>query len=85
MWRCLTCASNFLEFPLLSIGWTEAGDPYGSIGERLEEAEEEGDSRGRQSVSTNLDPQDLSDTEPSTRQRTPADMRSPYTAEDCWV
>ena len=41
----------------------------------LKEAEEEGDSIGRPAVSTNLDPQDLSDTEPPTRQHTPADMR----------
>jgi hypothetical protein len=31
---------------------------------------------GRPAVSTDLDPQDLSDTEPPTRQHTPAYMRS---------
>jgi hypothetical protein len=45
--------------------------------ERLKEAKEEGDSIGRPAVSTNLDPQDLSDTEPPTRQHTPAEMRLP--------
>ena len=30
---------------------------------------------GRPGVSTDLDPQDLSDTEPPTKQHTPADMR----------
>ena len=45
--------------------------------ERLEEAEEEGDPIGRPAVSTNMDLQDLSDTEPPTRQHIPADMRPP--------
>jgi hypothetical protein len=31
---------------------------------------------GRPAASTNLDPQDLSDTEPPNRQHTPVDMRS---------
>jgi hypothetical protein len=44
----------------------------------LEEAVEEGDPvGGGPAVSTNLDPQDLSDTGPPTRQHTPADMRPP--------
>jgi hypothetical protein len=38
---------------------------------------EKGDLMGRPAVSTNLDPQDLSDTEPPTRQHTLADMRPP--------
>jgi hypothetical protein len=45
--------------------------------EKLEEAEEEGDPAGQLAVSTNLDPQDLSDIGPSTTQHTPADMRPP--------
>ena len=36
-----------------------------------------GDPIGRSAVSTNLDPQDLLDTEPPTRQHTLADMRPP--------
>jgi hypothetical protein len=43
----------------------------------LEEDEEEGDPIGRTAVSTNLDHQDLSDTEPPTRQHTSSDMRPP--------
>ena len=43
----------------------------------MEEAEEEGDPIRRPAVSTNLDSQDLSDTEPPTRQHTPADMKPP--------
>jgi hypothetical protein len=57
--------------------WTEAGDPWSRIRERLEEAEEAGDPIGRAAVSTNLDLRDLSDTEPPTGQHTPADMRPP--------
>ena len=58
--------------------WTEACDPYyGWIREMLEEVKEEGDTIGRPEVPTNLDPWDLSDTEPLTRQHTPADRRSP--------
>ena len=38
------------------------------VSETAEEAEEEGDPIRRPAVSTNLDPQDLSDTEPPTRQ-----------------
>jgi hypothetical protein len=45
--------------------------------EAAEEAEEEGDPIRRPAVSTNLDPQDLSDTEPPTKQNTPADVRPP--------
>jgi len=37
---------------------------------KLEEAEEEGSPMGRPAVSTDLDPQDLSDTEPPSRQHT---------------
>jgi hypothetical protein len=54
--------------------WTEAEDPCDCIREKLE-AEEEGDPIGRPAVSTNLDCQDLSDTEPPTRQHIPLDMR----------
>ena len=42
----------------------EAWDFCGRIGEKLEEAEEEGGPMGRPAVSTDLDSQDLSDTEP---------------------
>ena len=45
----------------------------------MEEAEEEGDPVGRSAVSTNLEPRDLSDTEPPNRHHTPADMRPPHT------
>jgi hypothetical protein len=43
--------------------------------EKLEEAEEEGDPVGGPAVSINLDPWDLSNTGPPTRQHTPADRR----------
>jgi hypothetical protein len=45
-------------------------------GNKLEE-DEEGDSIERPAISSNLDPQDCSDTEPPTRQHTPSDMRPP--------
>ena len=51
---------------------------FGWIRKRLEETEEEGNPIGRPAVSTNLDPWDLSDTEPPTRQHTLADMRSQH-------
>ena len=66
---------------------------WGLCGWIKERLEEEGDPIGRPAVSNNSDPWDLSDTEPPTRQHTPADMNglplppSPntYTAEDCLV
>ena len=56
--------------------WSEAGDPFGWIREKLEEAEK-GNSIGRPAVSTNMDPQDLLNTEPPTGQHTLDDMRPP--------
>jgi hypothetical protein len=50
----------------------------------MEEAEEEGNPVGGSAVSTNLDPWDHSDTEPTIRQHTQDDMRPlthTYTAE----
>jgi hypothetical protein len=47
--------------------WTEGAKPCGWIGERLEEAEEEGDPVGGPAVSINLGPWDLSNTGPLTR------------------
>ena len=49
-----------------------------AIRERLEEAEEEGNSTGRPAFSTNLDPWELPDTGPPSRQQTQADMRPQY-------
>ena len=45
---------------------------------------EEGDSIGRPAVSTNLDPWELPETEPPTRQHPPSPEHK-YTAEDCLV
>jgi hypothetical protein len=50
--------------------WTEVGDLYGGIRERLEEAEGEGYPIGRPAVSTNPDPKELLETELPTRQHT---------------
>ena len=41
----------------------------------MEEAEEERNPRGKPAVSVNLEPRDLSDSEPPTRQYIAADMR----------
>ena len=43
----------------------------------MEETEEKGNLVGGPAVSINLDPRDLSDTGPKTRQHTPPDMRPP--------
>jgi hypothetical protein len=48
---------------------------YWGIMENLEEAEEEGNPIRRLEVSTNIDHQDLSETEPPTRQHTLAGLR----------
>jgi hypothetical protein len=48
------------------------------VREKLEEAEEKGDTIEGSAVSINLDPRDLSHTRPPTKQHTPVDMRSPH-------
>ena len=54
--------------------------------ERLEDIEAESDPIARPAVSINLEPRDLSDIEPPTRQHVPADMSFPtHTAEDFLV
>jgi hypothetical protein len=57
--------------------WTEAVDSRGRIREKLEEAEEEGNSVEGPEVSINRGPHDLSDTGPPTWQHTLANMRPP--------
>ena len=57
--------------------WTEAGNPCGWIREKLEEAEEEELKEEDQQSQITWTSQDLSDTEPPTRQHTPADMKPP--------
>jgi hypothetical protein len=63
--------------------WIKAADPCDWIRERLEEAEEEGNPVGGPAFSINWDPtcssppRDLSNTGPTTRQHTPADIRLP--------
>jgi hypothetical protein len=55
--------------------WAETHDTCGWIREKLVEAEEKGDPVRGPAVSINLEPRDLSDTGPPTRQYTLADMR----------
>jgi hypothetical protein len=57
--------------------WTEADDLCGWIRENLEEDGEQGNPIRTPAVSTNLGTWELSDTDPPTRQDTPADMTSP--------
>jgi hypothetical protein len=42
--------------------WTEAADPFGSIREKLEETDQEGDPVREPTVSINLDPPEISQT-----------------------
>ena len=44
--------------------WIEVRDSYGRIRGRIEETEEDGNSIGRPTVSTNLDPWELPGTKP---------------------
>ena len=53
--------------------------------ERIEEAEGERDPIGRPSVSTNVDPRELPETEPPTRQHTKVAQGTQYIYEDCLV
>jgi hypothetical protein len=74
--RKWSCPYEYLYFMHSAF---EARDLSGWIREKLEEAEEEGDHIGKPAVSTNLKPPPprpprSSDTEPLTRQHTPADM-----------
>jgi hypothetical protein len=77
LWKIQQAAERVRCRYLYPTKWTEAADPCGWIREKLEEAEEEGDPVGGPTVSTNLDPRDLSDTMPPTIQHTAADMRPP--------
>jgi hypothetical protein len=55
--------------------WTEVGDPYGRVRGRIEGAEGDGNPIGRPTVSTNLDPRELSETKPPTKEHTFAGPR----------
>ena len=50
--------------------WTEVRDPYGRVRGRIEGAEGDGNPIGRPTVSTNLDPWELPETEPPTKEHT---------------
>jgi hypothetical protein len=65
--------------------WTEAADPCGCITKRQEEAKKEGNHVGGPAVSINLDPQDLSNTEPGSIYQLVCEAPNTYTAGDCWV
>jgi hypothetical protein len=50
--------------------WTEVWDPYGRDRGRIEGAEGDGNHIGRPTVSSNLDPWELPETEPPTKDPT---------------
>ena len=54
---------------LIANHWTEVRDPYGTWGQ-IEGAEGDGDPIGRKTVSTNLDPWELPETKPPTKELT---------------
>jgi hypothetical protein len=56
--------------------WTEVRDPYGRVRGRIEGTKGGGNSIGRPTVLTNLDPWGLSETEPPTKEHTLAGLRS---------
>ena len=53
----------------------EVGAPYGRVRGRTEGAEGDGNHIGRTTVSTNLDPAELQETEPLTKDNTQAGLR----------
>jgi hypothetical protein len=61
--------------------WAKVDDLCGWIRENIEEDEKQGNPISIPTVSTNLGPWGLTDTEPQTRQDTTADMRSPTHVE----
>jgi len=57
--------------------WTEIRDSYGRVGGRVKSPEEGRDSTGRPTDSTNLDPWELSETEPPIKEHTQSGPRPP--------
>jgi hypothetical protein len=72
---------------LTTYHWSEVGDFYGQVRERIEESEEDGNPIGRTAVATNMDPSELSETKPYTVECTWACLWPPctYVEEDCLV
>jgi hypothetical protein len=56
--------------------WTEIWDTYERVGGRIEGPDGEGNPTGRPTESTNLDPLELSETEPQTKEHKVARTRS---------
>ena len=56
--------------------WTETGGPYGRVRGRIEGTERDGNLIERPTVSINLDPWELPETEPPTQEHTWAAPRS---------
>ena len=62
---------------LMANHWTEVRDPYGGIRGRTEGGEGDDNPIGRPTMSTNLDPWELLETEPPTKEHTQAGLRAP--------
>ena len=56
--------------------WVEVGESYGRGRRGIEGTEGDGNPIGRPTVSTNLDPWELPETEPPTKEHTQAGLRS---------
>jgi hypothetical protein len=66
--------------------WTKVRDHCGRVRGRIEGAEGDGNPIGSTTVSTNLDPWELPETESPTKKHTPVQARlSRYVAEACLV
>jgi hypothetical protein len=50
--------------------WTEVGDPYGRVMERIDGTERDGNPLGRTTVSSSLEPSCLPETKPLTKEHT---------------
>ena len=89
----MTALQNTQQAPVSSMQifapnqWTEAADHRGWVRENLEEAEEEGNPIRASAVTTNLDSQDISDTEQPNQAAYTSwyEAFNIYPAEDCWV
>jgi hypothetical protein len=57
--------------------WAEVGDPCERVRERIEGPQGDVNPMGRSTVSINLDPRELLETEPPTKEHTWAGPRSP--------
>jgi hypothetical protein len=71
--------------------WIEVGDSYGRVGGKIVRTERDGNITGRPRDSTNLDPWELSEADPPTKEYTVArprpltHMQQKYSSVSIWV